>query len=145
MNITIFEVANWFLSRQSMTHKKLQKLCYYAQAWHLALFQNELFTENFEAWVHGPVNKDLYQKYKENGWNLIPQAGNINIALEISGFLERIWETYGEYDGHQLEALTRSEAPWINARVGLNTWQASNVSISGDDMANYYRGQYDGD
>ena len=24
---SIFDVANWFLSKESMTHKKLQKLC----------------------------------------------------------------------------------------------------------------------
>ena len=33
----VMDVANWFLSQSSMTHKKLQKLCYYAQAWHCAL------------------------------------------------------------------------------------------------------------
>lgn len=27
------EVAEWFLRKEPMTHKKLQKLCYYAQAW----------------------------------------------------------------------------------------------------------------
>lgn len=29
---SIFDVANWFLSKGDMTQKKLQKLCYYAQA-----------------------------------------------------------------------------------------------------------------
>ena len=28
--LNIFDVANWFLSKEEMTHKKLQKLCYYA-------------------------------------------------------------------------------------------------------------------
>ena len=28
----IQDVAYWFLLKQSMTHKKLQKLCYYAEA-----------------------------------------------------------------------------------------------------------------
>ena len=30
-------IAGWFLSRDTMTHKMLQKLCYYAQAWYCAL------------------------------------------------------------------------------------------------------------
>ena len=30
---SVFEIANWFLLKESMSHKKLQKLCYYAQAW----------------------------------------------------------------------------------------------------------------
>ena len=29
----IMDVARLFLSQESMSHKKLQKLCYYAQAW----------------------------------------------------------------------------------------------------------------
>ena len=57
---TIFDIANWFLSKEGMTHKKLQKLCYYAQAWYLALYKNKLIDGYFEAWVHGPVNSSLY-------------------------------------------------------------------------------------
>ena len=35
---TIFDVADWFLSKEAMTPKKLQKLCYYYKAWGLALY-----------------------------------------------------------------------------------------------------------
>ena len=41
-------IAKWFLSKQSMEHKKLQKLCYYAQAWHCALEGKTLFSETIE-------------------------------------------------------------------------------------------------
>ena len=41
---TIYEVAKYFLSLDDMTHKKLQKLCYYAQAWFLALYDTLLYT-----------------------------------------------------------------------------------------------------
>jgi len=37
MKTSVLNIAQCFLSKQGMTHKKLQKLCYYAQAWHLAL------------------------------------------------------------------------------------------------------------
>ena len=30
---TILDVAAWFLLKEDMTHKKIQKLCYYAEAW----------------------------------------------------------------------------------------------------------------
>ena len=36
---SIGNIADWFLSQSSMTHKKLQKLCYYLQAWSLALYK----------------------------------------------------------------------------------------------------------
>ena len=34
---SIYEIADWFLNKGPMTQKKLQKLCYYAQAWNYAL------------------------------------------------------------------------------------------------------------
>ena len=34
---SVLDVANWVLTHEAMTHKKLQKLCYYAQAWYYAL------------------------------------------------------------------------------------------------------------
>ena len=52
---SIFEVARFFLTKESMTHLKLQKLCYYAQAWYLTIYGQRLFNEEFQAWLHGPV------------------------------------------------------------------------------------------
>lgn len=143
---SIFDIANWFLSRELMTHKKLQKLCFYAQAWHLALYQERMFDAEFQAWVHGPVNYPLYQEYRRYGWTSIPRYnGDLNLDQREIDFLERIWATYGEYDGHQLEAFTHSEDPWLNARAGLNQWQNSNNIISEADMQNYYSNRYSGD
>jgi uncharacterized phage-associated protein len=50
---SVFDVANWFLAKEKMTHKKLQKLCYYAQAWHLANHGQPMMPNRFEAWIHG--------------------------------------------------------------------------------------------
>lgn len=36
-NLTVFDIANYFSSKEDMTHKKLQKLVYYAYAWYIAL------------------------------------------------------------------------------------------------------------
>lgn len=58
----IFDLAKAFLYISSMTNKKLQKLCFYAKAWYLALYDENLISEPFEAWVHGAVQPSLYQK-----------------------------------------------------------------------------------
>ena len=68
----IFDLADAFLSINAMTHKKLQKLCFYAKAWYLALYDHNLISEKFEAWVHGAVQPELYQKYKAYGFDYIP-------------------------------------------------------------------------
>ena len=41
---SVFDIANWFLLKEEMTQKKLQKLCYYAQAWCYALKGYRLIT-----------------------------------------------------------------------------------------------------
>jgi uncharacterized phage-associated protein len=43
---------------------KLQKLLYYCQGWHLAWDGEPLFGEEFEAWLSGPVCRELYELHK---------------------------------------------------------------------------------
>jgi len=49
---------------ESLSPMKLQKLCYYAQGYALAE-GNELFSDDFQAWQHGPVVYDLYTKHQD--------------------------------------------------------------------------------
>jgi len=137
--ISVFDVANYFLSKEPMTHKKLQKLCYYAQAWYLALFDKELFCSDFEAWVHGPVCPDLYYKYREHKWNEIPKSAQVpEIDDDLVDFLEEVFVTYGEFSGDELEILTHSEDPWKKAREGCEDWEPSNKTIDKKVMRDYY-------
>ncbi|MDR3205074.1 MAG: DUF4065 domain-containing protein [Deltaproteobacteria bacterium] len=73
---TVFNVANYFivatkcdcedgLNDDVMTHLKLQKLVYYAQGFSMVFNNEPLFDRDIEAWEHGPVCADLYNKYKK--------------------------------------------------------------------------------
>lgn len=136
----IFYLAEAFLSIESMTHKKLQKLCYYAKAWYLALYDENLVDAPFMAWVHGAVQPNLYQKYKAYGFNYIPQVLDTrNIPEEFLNFAKDIYDSYGHLDGDELEKLNHNEAPWIKARGDAKPWQSCNAVISEDDMRTYYR------
>ena len=142
---TVFDVANWFLAKERMTHKKLQKLCYYAQAWSYAICPEPISDAVFEAWVHGPVCRQLYEKYRAYGFDYIPQ-GNATDAFtrDQESFLADVWETYGDQSANSLEALSHSEPPWQRARLGLDPKDRSGRVISPDDMAAYYRSIYTG-
>ena len=60
--VSVLDVAASILKHQgAMTTWKLQKLCYYSQAWSLVWDDEPLFTEKIEAWANGPVIPDLYQ------------------------------------------------------------------------------------
>lgn len=143
---SIFEIANWFLSKESMTHKKVQKLCYYAQAWCYALKGYRLSDTVFEAWVHGPVSPALYDKFKVFGFSAIRIADGYSPSIEPEDveLLESIWKTYGDMDGIALEVLSHSEPPWIEARIGYSPEERCEVAISSGAMKSYYRSIHTG-
>ena len=62
---TVFDVAKYILhKKKKLSTWKLQKLCYYAQAWSIAWTEHPLFAEDFEAWVNGPVCPELYHAHQ---------------------------------------------------------------------------------
>lgn len=145
--LTVIDLADWFLAKESMTHKKLQKLCYYAVAWGYTLMNKQIVeNDEFQAWVHGPVSPVLYEKYKFAGWNSIQKK---DVAPKFQGdieeLLESVWDTYGDKDGNELEALSHSEEPWRRARLGMRPEDRGNVPISPEAMKNYYITVYIGD
>lgn len=141
----VMDVANWFLNQSPMTHKKLQKLCYYAQAWHCALHNKQpLFSEQIEAWVHGPVVRELYGQFACYGWDEIPQKYTTNKLSEQSiEILKTVYNTYKGFNGDQLEYMTHQEIPWISARGDLKPWESCTEPIAIDAMASYYKKRYD--
>jgi len=140
--VTIQQLAKWFLNKESMTHKKLQKTCYYAVAWGWALMNKSLITnDRFEAWVHGPVAPKLYNDYKSHDWNNIPAVADRDVPAvsdAVLDVLESVWLTYGDSSGNELEALSHSEKPWIEARGGIPSDQRSSAPIKPAVMREFY-------
>lgn len=145
-NLTAIMIAEYFLNKESMTQKKLQKLVYYAYAWYIVSFNNNvnkiknlLFLEKPEAWVHGPVFRSLYDEYRIYGWNNIPKEYTFNFKdRELEKFLDLIWDVFGKYDGDELEVMTHKETPWIKARNGISAIAPSTEKINKEDIYLYY-------
>lgn len=145
---TVFDVAEWFLCKEPMTHKKLQKLCYYSQAWHCALFDGKrLFNEEFQAWIHGPVCPPLFARYHDYKWLLIPKPEKTEhtFSADEEDILESVFNAYGHLDGNQLEYLTHHEDPWLKARGGIDPVDVCYSTISTEDMKVYYGKKYEED
>lgn len=134
---SVFYVAAYIRSKEAMTHKKLQKLCFYAQSWHYAFTNEILFDEPFEAWIHGPVCPILYKAYKQWGSLEIPMFKNLSIlklkkrSMEI---IDAVYAAYGEFSADELEACTHSEYPWKKARKGYKPDEYCRNIISNEDM-----------
>jgi uncharacterized phage-associated protein len=141
----IFEVAKAFIQiDDDITHKKLQKLCYYAYSWYLTLHSDRrLFDEKFQAWVHGPVNPELYHRYKRHGWDPIPPTEAPNLERDEYSFIQEIFDAYGHLDGDELEGLTHSELPWIEARRGRSPYEPSRKELNDNTIIDYYRNVFE--
>lgn len=139
------DIAGWFLSRvdraagDTITHLKLQKLVYYAQAWYLANYAKPLVKEDFEAWSHGPVCPELWHKYKNHGWDALPAPKpSPDIKKSVDRFLHLLWDVYGDSSAKALERLTHSEDPWKEARGSLPLEAKCSEIISLERMRDYY-------
>ena len=141
---SIFEISNWFLLKDRMTHAKLQKLCYYAQAWCFTLKGKRLADTDFQAWNQGPVSPALYERFKGFGYKSIEIRTHHRPAIQEEDleFLEDVWDTYGDKTGNALEALTHRELPWIEARRGYGVRENCMVVITPESMKRYYSSIY---
>lgn len=142
-------VVEWFLNQDKMSHKKIQKLCFYSQVWSLITL-NESIVPNieFEAWVHGPVNRETYNRCRNFKWRDImisPDCKEKSIK-EIESFftstqkevLRFVWDVYGNMSADELESMTHSEEPWIKARSGVGKFENSDKVITVDSIKEYY-------
>ncbi len=119
-----------------LSNLKIQKLVYYAQGFHLALYDQVLFNENILAWEHGPVVEELYHEYKQYGSNVIPQPEDFNVEVfspEQIELLKEIYDVYGQFSAWKLRNMTHSESPWIET--------PKNNIISVDLMKDFFKKQ----
>jgi uncharacterized phage-associated protein len=141
------DVASYILSaRGPMSAMKLQKLCYYSQAWHLVWEDRALFDAQVQAWANGPVIPDLYRLHRGQ---LSVSAADIEgdpDALDAgeAGSIDTVLDFYGDMTAHQLSELTHRERPWLGAReaAGVDPMERSSAVIAQSAMQEYYLGIY---
>jgi len=128
-----------------LTNLKLQKLLYYADAWHLALRDEPLIAENFKAWVHGPVLTSQYHRFKDYKWSPITQEiAKPELADDIAEFLDEIVDVFGCETAVALELMTHREKPWLEARGDLPPTEPSSAVINKETMKQFYRAMNNG-
>jgi uncharacterized phage-associated protein len=96
---------------------KLQKLVYYAQAYHLAAFEQPLFSDAVEAWKYGPAVWSVYSQFKQYGRT--PIGPSIACQPEqdeaTRRWLDEVWNAFGGFTGTQLANRTHEEPPYTDA------------------------------
>lgn len=141
-NIDAMDLAKYIICKmqekgQKINHLKLQKLLYYVQAWHLVYTDEPLIEDNFEAWLHGPVNRKVWNYYKPFSIMLddLPceKLKEINLTEDQQQIIDDVLDEYGTKTGYYLECLTHVEDPWKEARE-----KGENTIISKESMKKYY-------
>ncbi|MGD9736427.1 MAG: Panacea domain-containing protein [Solirubrobacterales bacterium] len=125
--------------RGEMSAMKLQKLVYYAQAWHLVWEEKRLFPDRVEAWANGPVVPSIYREhrgqFKVKNW----RKGNpSSLSEKQRESIDAVLNFYGPKTAHYLSDLTHSESPWRDARVGLAPGARSSKEITPAAMVEFY-------
>lgn len=127
-----------------ITPMALQKLLYYAQGFYKAFNGEYLFADDCEAWVHGPVYRNIYYKYKDHGYNPIEENtfeyGSIELTETEEEILDSIITNFGCYSGKILERMTHIETPWRVTRKGLGDQEGSDRIIAKELIADYFSG-----
>jgi uncharacterized phage-associated protein len=142
--INCLNAARYFIIRAyedgleaEMTNMKVQKLLYYAQSLHLALYNEPLFEAEIQAWRYGPVCPPAYKFYSEFEAQQLPipqQESLLQLPSEKKELLEEIWEYFGGYHAYRLSDMTHGEFPWKKARKGLPPQASSTEPILLNDM-----------
>jgi len=104
-----------------LTHLKIQKLAFYSYGSILAAdmehqLSNEIF--EFQAWDHGPVNAELYNRFRAYGAKPIaefPQPGSPPQA--VAEILKDVVSIYGAFNAWSLRQQSHQERPWIDAHA----------------------------
>jgi uncharacterized phage-associated protein len=136
----------------SVDHMKLQKLVFFANAWHLALHDRPAVQEEPEAWKYGPVFTSLYHRLKEHGsrdfssdlyldeWSpehgamlkLVPGPADTELWDTMSQVIDR----YGKFNALQLSSMSHEAGgPWEQTQAARQRW------ISHETVKQYYRGK----
>lgn len=160
--VSIFDMAKYTILRliqngNSITPLKLQKILYYLQAWFLVYFHKErLFEDQPEAWVNGPVYRSIYEAYRSKGiYSQLTLAdlgveaedvphvlGDLHQSMNLSddkwALIEQVLTHYGSMSQDRLVFLTHSQAPWNEARKGVQPFAYSDQKISFKSMYDYY-------
>lgn len=132
---TATEVAGYIKRSMNLSpyqSKDLQKLVYFAQAWHLAWTGRPIFNEDFEAWPDGPVVRSVY---RENRYNHLPEVA---MPEETQGIIDAVLAHYRGKTMDELVALTHADAPWIEARKNLGPTDPSQRALSQKTMLDFY-------
>ncbi len=123
----------------------LQKLLYFIQGIHSALYKRPLFEEDCSAWIRGPVYPEVYDLFKDFKYDPIDDdrfavlEGTEDILTEDEKrVIDLVADTFGMYGGKVLERITHNEDPWMESGKGYSDDISSHELLQKQRIMRYY-------
>lgn len=121
-----------------LTHMKLQKLLYYCQGFYLAINGDHLFSDEIEAWQHGPVVRSVYEEIIASVGGgrqiLTSYPGQVSpLTPEEEEIVLEVLHVYGQFSASRLRDLSHAEDPW---KDNFNDTQKERIPLS--DLKKYF-------
>ncbi len=141
----IYLIAKHIIAKmEDITPLALQKILYYIQGFSLALLDKEMFSDRPEAWVHGPVYREIYDRFSYYRFNAIDSSEfdsyqEIELDGEQQKLVDAVVLNFGCYSGKMLERMTHCSLPWVAARKGLDVSEVSSQVIDNQDISAYFK------
>lgn len=141
----IYLISKHIIARmEDITPLALQKILYYIQGFSTYFFDRPIFNDNAEAWVHGPVYREIYDRFSYYRYNPISknefesynEIDSLN-AKEIK-LIDSVINNFGVYSGKTLEKMTHTTIPWEEGRKELSEEEYSSNIIDIDTMKDYF-------
>ena len=129
---------------EDITPLALQKILYYIQGFSTYFFDKPIFNDNAEAWVHGPVYREIYDRFSYYRYNPISK-NEFESYNEIDSLNEKelklidsVINNFGVYSGKTLEKMTHTTIPWEEGRKELSEEEYSSNIIDTETMKDYF-------
>ena len=144
MAYNVLAIANKLLAKAAdvnggdlMSNMKLQKMLYYEQGYHLAVFDTPLFEEDIEAWMYGPVVPDVYLHFSSHGaGGIAPETADIiRLSDDEEALFDNVFDAYAEFSAYGLMIKTHKESPWKKTPIGKG-----NI-IKKSDMTDFFKSE----
>ncbi|WP_024801210.1 Panacea domain-containing protein [Nocardia sp. BMG51109] len=140
--VTALDVAGYVYRQRGWVDAwKLEKLIYFAQAWHLTWDGRPLFEDKFEAWLDGPVQPTVYRvnKYdRPSPWSTqLPGADPDALPGATKAIVDAVLEHYAHLDKPTLVELSH-ELPWQRARGDVPADAKCTAELSESDIKRWY-------
>jgi len=124
------QLAAWIQQRyryaalDAMTHLKLQKLAFYCYAAAMAADVDAALPDvAFEPWQHGPVQRTIWERYREYGKVPLPAPTGpaVRLPLDAEQVMQDALDVYGVLRPWSLREQSHLESVWQQADAAKAT------------------------